>query len=56
LKRLKREVVLVRYPREGHEMSRSGEPRHRVDRLNRMLAWFDQHCQAPRRGRRPAKA
>jgi dipeptidyl aminopeptidase/acylaminoacyl peptidase len=36
-------VVLVRYPREGHEMSRSGEPRHRVDRLNRMADWFDQH-------------
>lgn len=45
LKRLKREVVLVRYPREGHEMSRSGEPAHRVDRLNRMVAWFDKYCQ-----------
>jgi dipeptidyl aminopeptidase/acylaminoacyl peptidase len=44
LKRLKRKVVFVRYPREGHEMSRSGEPRHRVDRLNRMVAWFDEHC------------
>ncbi len=52
LKRLKREVVLIRYPREGHEMSRSGEPRHRVDRLNRMTAWFDQHCQAPARRRK----
>jgi dipeptidyl aminopeptidase/acylaminoacyl peptidase len=45
LKRLRRTVVMVRYPREGHEMSRSGEPLHRVDRLNRMAAWFDQHCQ-----------
>ncbi len=44
LKRLKRTVVLYRYPREGHEMSRSGEPRHRVDRLNRMVAWFDRYC------------
>jgi dipeptidyl aminopeptidase/acylaminoacyl peptidase len=43
LKRLKREVVFYRYPREGHEMSRSGEPRHRVDRLNRMVEWFDKH-------------
>jgi dipeptidyl aminopeptidase/acylaminoacyl peptidase len=49
LKRLKREVVLIRYPREGHEMSRSGEPQHRVDRLNRMVAWFDQHCRPGRR-------
>jgi dipeptidyl aminopeptidase/acylaminoacyl peptidase len=49
LKRLKREVVLVRYPREGHEMSRSGEPAHRVDRLNRMVAWFDKHCKPKRK-------
>lgn len=44
LKRLKREVLYIRYPRDGHEMSRSGEPAHRVDRLQRMIAWFDQHC------------
>lgn len=44
LKRLKRDVVLIRYPREGHEMSRSGEPQHRVDRLKRMVAWFDKYC------------
>jgi len=44
LKRLKRAVVFYRYPREGHEMSRSGEPHHRVDRLNRMMAWFDKYC------------
>lgn len=43
LKRLGRVVRLVRYPREGHELSRSGEPKHRVDRLERMLAWFDEH-------------
>jgi dipeptidyl aminopeptidase/acylaminoacyl peptidase len=48
LKRLKREVILIRYPREGHEMSRSGEPAHRVDRLNRQVAWFDRWCK-PRR-------
>jgi dipeptidyl aminopeptidase/acylaminoacyl peptidase len=49
LKRLKRTVVFYRYPREGHEMSRSGEPQHRVDRLNRMTAWFDRYCQKKRR-------
>lgn len=49
LKRLKREVVFIRYPREGHEMSRSGEPAHRVDRLNRMVAWFDKYCQPRQR-------
>jgi dipeptidyl aminopeptidase/acylaminoacyl peptidase len=44
LRWLKREVELVRYPREGHELSRSGEPRHRVDRLNRIIDWFDKYC------------
>jgi len=44
LKKLNRKVEFVRYPREGHELSRSGEPRHRVDRLERMTAWFDRYC------------
>jgi dipeptidyl aminopeptidase/acylaminoacyl peptidase len=44
LKRLGRTVQLVRYPREGHELSRSGEPRHIVDRLERIVAWWDRYC------------
>ena len=43
LRRLKRKVELVRYPRDGHELSRSGEPKHRIDRLDRIADWFDQH-------------
>ena len=31
----------VRYPREGHELSRSGEPAHVVDRIERIVRWFD---------------
>jgi dipeptidyl aminopeptidase/acylaminoacyl peptidase len=31
---------LVRYPREGHELSRSGEPGHVVDRIDRIRDWF----------------
>jgi dipeptidyl aminopeptidase/acylaminoacyl peptidase len=38
LKRRGIEAVLVRYPREGHGLR---EPRHRVDALERTLAWFD---------------
>ncbi|QSX00716.1 S9 family peptidase [Haloterrigena alkaliphila] len=41
---------LVRYPREGHELSRSGEPAHVVDRLERIARWFDgysAHREAP---------
>jgi dipeptidyl aminopeptidase/acylaminoacyl peptidase len=32
------ETVLVRYPREGHGLR---EPKHRLDSLERTLAWFD---------------
>ncbi len=35
------ESRLVRYPREGHELSRSGEPGHVVDRIERIRRWFD---------------
>ncbi len=45
LRWLGREVEFVRYPREGHELSRSGEPKHIVDRLNRIIGWFDKYCQ-----------
>ncbi|MFN2514215.1 MAG: prolyl oligopeptidase family serine peptidase [Pyrinomonadaceae bacterium] len=30
----------MRYPREGHGLR---EPKHRVDALERTLAWFDRH-------------
>lgn len=43
LRRLKREVEMVRYPRDGHELSRSGEPKHRIDRLERIADWFDRY-------------
>jgi dipeptidyl aminopeptidase/acylaminoacyl peptidase len=36
---------LVRFPREGHELSRSGEPAHRASRLNHILNWFRTYCQ-----------
>lgn len=57
LRRLKREVEMVRYPRDGHELSRSGEPKHRIDRLERILDWFHRHLAdstAPEEG--PASA
>jgi len=31
----------VRYPREGHDLSRGGEPAHVVDRIERIARWFD---------------
>jgi dipeptidyl aminopeptidase/acylaminoacyl peptidase len=44
LRRQKKVVELVRYPREGHELTRNGEPRHRADHMARTLAWFDAYC------------
>ena len=44
LRRRRRTVELVRYPREGHELTRSGEPRHRADHMRRTLEWFDRYC------------
>jgi dipeptidyl aminopeptidase/acylaminoacyl peptidase len=39
----KKEVVFIRWPREGHDLSRSGEPHHRVERIRRMIEWFSAH-------------
>ncbi len=43
LKYLKRPVVMVRFPGETHELSRSGKPVHRVERLDHIVAWFDKY-------------
>jgi hypothetical protein len=51
LRRVGVDTRLVRYPREGHELSRSGEPAHVVDRIERIVRWFDgysAHHDAPR--------
>ncbi|HRL10588.1 MAG TPA: S9 family peptidase [Aggregatilineales bacterium] len=39
-------VQMVRFPREGHPLSRNGEPEHRVERLTLMLGWFEKYCPA----------
>jgi dipeptidyl aminopeptidase/acylaminoacyl peptidase len=41
LKYLKRPTAIVMFPRETHELSRSGEPWHRVERLDYIVGWFD---------------
>jgi dipeptidyl aminopeptidase/acylaminoacyl peptidase len=40
---LKKPVVMVRFPGEPHELSRSGKPWHRVERLEHIVNWFDKH-------------
>jgi dipeptidyl aminopeptidase/acylaminoacyl peptidase len=43
LKYLKRPTVMVRFPGENHELSRSGRPWHRVERLQHIVGWFDKY-------------
>ena len=43
LKALKKPAVMVRFPGESHELSRSGKPWHRVERLQHIVNWFDKY-------------
>ena len=45
LKYLKIPTVMVRFPRETHELSRSGEPWHRIERLQHIVGWMDKWLQ-----------
>ena len=36
----------VLFPDEGHELSRSGAPRHRVERFEAILDWHDRFLRA----------
>ena len=49
LRMLGREVEYWRFPEEGHELSRTGSPRHRIQRAEIVLHWFGRHLG----GRRP---
>ncbi|HEX9985559.1 MAG TPA: S9 family peptidase [Thermoanaerobaculia bacterium] len=41
LKFLRKPAVMVRFPGETHELSRSGKPSHRIERLQHIVRWFD---------------
>jgi dipeptidyl aminopeptidase/acylaminoacyl peptidase len=45
LRLLGREVEFVRFPAEGHELSRSGSPIHRRQRAEIILEFFDKHLE-----------
>ena len=45
LKYRKIPTVMVRFPNESHELSRSGAPWHRIERLQHILNWFDLYLQ-----------
>ena len=43
LKYLHKPAVMVRFPGESHELSRSGQPWHRIERLENIVGWFDMY-------------
>jgi dipeptidyl aminopeptidase/acylaminoacyl peptidase len=45
LKYRKIPTVMVRFPNESHELSRSGAPWHRVERLQHIVNWFEKYLQ-----------
>ncbi|MEY4230748.1 MAG: hypothetical protein RLZZ362_1597 [Actinomycetota bacterium] len=49
LRLLGKEVVFYRFPGEGHELTRSGSPVHRVQRAEIILDWFADKLGAPAR-------
>lgn len=53
LKRLGKEAEFVRFPDESHELSRSGKPRHRVERFQIILDWFQRYLQPAAAGDDP---
>ena len=52
LKVLGREVEYVLYPEEHHELKNYGRPDRRIDRMDRVLAWFDRYLGAEPSGGR----
>ena len=43
LKYKKVPTAMIQFPGESHELSRSGKPTHRVERLQHIVAWFDKY-------------
>lgn len=41
------ETEMLVFPGEGHELSRSGRPRHRVQRFEAVLDWWERHLGKP---------
>ena len=46
LRQLGRDVEFVRFPGESHELTRSGAPKHRVERIEIILEFFGRHLGA----------
>jgi dipeptidyl aminopeptidase/acylaminoacyl peptidase len=55
LKKLAVPVLFVRFPNESHDLSRNGQPRHRLERLRHIVEWFRTYL-APPAGEAPLTA
>lgn len=43
LKHMRKDVEFVRFPGSNHELSRSGKPEMRIERLNHICRWFEKY-------------
>ena len=43
LKKLGKTTEFIRFPDEPHGLSRTGKPKHRVERLQHIIRWFDRY-------------
>ncbi|NHM31313.1 alpha/beta hydrolase family protein [Neobacillus terrae] len=43
LRRLGVKTKFVRFPSESHGISSKGKPKHRLERLNHLIGWFEEH-------------
>lgn len=48
LKRNGVETALLLFPGEDHELTRAGQPRHRLQRFEHILAWWAKHLPTPK--------
>ena len=46
LRLMGKEVELLRFPTESHELTRAGSPIHRVTRFEAVLEWFDRYLKS----------
>ncbi len=45
LRKLGKETTFLRFQGESHTMGSSGRPKHRIERLRRLVAWFDKYLE-----------
>ncbi len=48
LRKLGKEALFLRFQDESHTMSSSGRPKPRIERLRRLVAWFERHLEPSR--------